>query len=34
LTAKRSGAGISPMEWDTYIGKSAQREYKMDDLIQ
>jgi len=34
LTVKRPGTGISPMEWDAYIGKSSDREYKMDDLIQ
>ena len=33
LTVKRPGTGISPMEWDTYIGKSANREYQADDLI-
>ncbi len=33
LTVKRSGTGISPMEWDTYIGKSADREYQVDELI-
>ena len=34
LTVKRPGTGISPMEWDAYIDKSADREYQMDDLIQ
>ncbi|MBC8179684.1 N-acetylneuraminate synthase family protein, partial [candidate division KSB1 bacterium] len=34
LTVKRPGTGISPMEWDAYLGKSADREYQMDDLIQ
>jgi N,N'-diacetyllegionaminate synthase len=33
LDVKRPGTGISPMEWDTYIGKSADREYQADDLI-
>jgi N,N'-diacetyllegionaminate synthase len=33
LTVKRPGTGISPMEWDDYIDKSADREYQMDDLI-
>jgi N,N'-diacetyllegionaminate synthase len=33
LTVKRPGTGISPMEWDAYIGRSADREYQMDDLI-
>ena len=34
LTVKRPGTGISPMEWDIYIGKSSDREYQMDELIQ
>jgi N,N'-diacetyllegionaminate synthase len=33
LTVKRPGTGISPMEWDAFLGKSADREYQMDDLI-
>ena len=33
LTVKRPGTGISPMEWDEYIGKFADREYQRDDLI-
>ena len=33
LTVKRPGSGISPMEWDTYIGKFADREYQRDELI-
>jgi N,N'-diacetyllegionaminate synthase len=33
LTVKRPGTGISPMEWDAYIGKCADKEYQMDDLI-
>ena len=34
LTVKRPGTGISPMEWDAFLGKSADREYQMDELIQ
>jgi N,N'-diacetyllegionaminate synthase len=34
LTVKRPGTGVSPMEWDTYIGRSADKEYQMDDLIE
>lgn len=34
LTVKRPGTGISPMEWDTVIGKAANRNFEMDDLIQ
>jgi len=33
LTVKRPGKGVSPMEWDTYIGRSADKKYQMDDLI-
>lgn len=33
LTTKRPGTGISPMKWDNLIGKPANRNYKMDDLI-
>jgi N,N'-diacetyllegionaminate synthase len=34
ITIKRPGTGISPMEWDVYLGKSADREYQMDEVIQ
>ena len=34
LTVKRPGSGISPMEWDDYIGKHSGKEYQADDLIQ
>ena len=33
LTVKRPGTGISPMGWDTIIGKAASSDYEMDDLI-
>jgi len=33
LTVKRPGTGISPMGWDTVIGKVASSDYEMDDLI-
>ena len=33
LTTKRPGSGISPMEWDNYIGKKADNDYLKDDLI-
>lgn len=33
LTAKRPATGLSPMKWDTIIGKMATRNYKKDDLI-
>lgn len=34
LTAKRPGNGISPMRWDEVIGKTADRNYEMDEMIQ
>ena len=33
LTVKRPGMGISPMKWDEVIGKEADRNYEIDDLI-
>jgi N,N'-diacetyllegionaminate synthase len=33
LTVKRPGSGVSPMEWDNVIGKVANHDYEMDDLI-
>jgi N,N'-diacetyllegionaminate synthase len=33
ITTKRPGTGISPMKWDEIIGKSAKKDYRMDDLI-
>ena len=33
LTVKRPGTGISPMEWDVLIGKKANKNYDVDDLI-
>lgn len=33
ITIKRPGTGISPMLWDTMIGKIATRDYDEDDLI-
>ena len=34
LTVKRPGTGISPMKWDEIIGKTANRDYKVDEMIQ
>ena len=34
LTAKRPGAGLSPMLWDTVIGRPAPRNFEVDDLIE
>ena len=34
LTAKRPGTGISPMMWDLFMGRVAQREYEKDELIE
>ena len=33
MTVKRPGNGISPMLWDEYLGKTAEKDYKEDDLI-
>lgn len=33
LTVKRPGNGISPMLWDTVIGKKASRDFEPDELI-
>ena len=33
LTAKRPGTGVSPMRWDEFIGKRADRDYEADELI-
>jgi N,N'-diacetyllegionaminate synthase len=34
LTTKRPGTGISPMRWDEFLGKSAQRDFAADELIE
>jgi len=33
LTTKRPGSGVSPMKWDSIIGKVAKRDYSLDDLL-
>ena len=33
ITTKRPGTGISPMEWDSILGKVAERDYQLDDLL-
>ena len=33
ITCKRPGSGISPMEWYKLIGKRAQKNFEMDELI-
>jgi len=33
ITAKRPGAGISPMRWDEVLGQAAQKDYEKDNLI-
>jgi len=33
ITAKRPGAGISPMRWDEVLGQVSQKDYEKDDLI-
>ncbi len=34
ITAKRPGTGISPMLWDSVIGRAAKRKYEEDELIE
>lgn len=34
ITAKRPGTGVSPMEWDTVIGRVAPRDFFQDELIE
>lgn len=34
LTTKRPGTGISPMDWDSIIGKKAGRDFSEDELIE
>lgn len=34
LGTKRPGSGISPMNWDDFIGQASTRDYKTDDLIE
>ena len=33
MWTKRSGLGISPMRWDMVIGKVAQKDYIIDEMI-
>jgi len=34
LTTKRPGTGVSPMRWDEFLGKPAQRDFAEDELIE
>lgn len=34
ITTKRPGTGISPMKWNDIIGKTANKDYKTDELIE
>ena len=34
LGVKRPGSGISPMRWDDFIGRPANRDYQVDELIE
>jgi N,N'-diacetyllegionaminate synthase len=34
LTSKRPGSGISAMRWDEFLGKKAQRDFAVDELIE
>jgi N,N'-diacetyllegionaminate synthase len=33
LTTKRPGTGISPMEWDNFLGKKSKEDYSADEFI-
>lgn len=33
LTTKRPGSGVSPMNWMSYVGKTANRDYQPDEMI-
>jgi len=33
ITIKRPGLGLSPMNWDTILGKVAEKDYQIDDLL-
>lgn len=34
ITVKRPGNGISPMDWDSVIGKKAKKDFPYDSLIE
>ena len=34
ITVKRPGTGISPMQWDEVVGKTAKKDFEEDDLIE
>ncbi len=34
VTTKRPGTGISPMNWDDVIGRAANRDFHVDELIE
>lgn len=34
LAVKRPGTGISPMQWDIVIGRTAKRNFAIDELIE
>jgi len=34
ITTKRPGTGISPMQWDTILGRRARRDFALDELIE
>jgi N,N'-diacetyllegionaminate synthase len=34
VTAKRPGTGISPMRWDSVLGKVAKRDFRKDELLE
>ena len=34
LTTKRPGTGVSPMRWDDVVGRRANRDYEVDELVE
>lgn len=34
ITVKRPGGGLSPLEWDSVIGKHAKKDFMMDEIIE
>ena len=34
ITVKRPATGISPMEWDRVLGKTAKRDFGEDEMVE
>jgi N,N'-diacetyllegionaminate synthase len=33
MTTKRPGSGVSPIQWENFLGRTASRNYEIDELI-